>query len=105
GIPGLRRVQPLVLGRVLLPALASRSALLLGVEFDSDETTRNFWGLEVRVTNPLAFLPGQRPVFVGKELAQNLGPGSRTLVVRAGGQEQSLTTAGTMDAHGVAATL
>src|SRR5439155_11599199 len=91
--------------RVILPALANRSALLLGVEFDTDKTTNNSWGLEVRVTNPLAFLPGRRPVFVGKELAESLGTGTMTVEVRAGGQEQSLTTAGTIDAHGVAATL
>ena len=37
-IPGVRRVQPLVIGRVALSELKNRSALLLGVPFEADQT-------------------------------------------------------------------
>src|SRR5207245_8062122 len=46
-IAGVRSVQPLVLGRVVLPERNSRSALLLGVAFDAEKTADNPWGLEV----------------------------------------------------------
>ncbi|HLJ93827.1 MAG TPA: FtsX-like permease family protein [Gemmataceae bacterium] len=104
-IPGVRHLRPIVLGRAVLPGLSSRSALLLGVSFTGDKMADNPWGLEVRVTNPLAFLPGRKAVFVGQGLAESLGQDIRTIRVRAGGQEQQLSGAGTIDAHGAAAGL
>jgi putative ABC transport system permease protein len=103
-VPGVKSLQPLVLGRVVLPEL-SRSALLIGVGFEADKTADNPWGLEVRVTNPLALLPGRKAVFVGKDLARSLGQDVATVRVRAGGREQQLSRAGTIDAHGPAAAL
>jgi putative ABC transport system permease protein len=114
-IPGVESVRPLVVGRAavvesggLRPALAkvnNRSVLLLGVEFETGKTADNPWGLEVRITDPLALLAGQRAVFAGKELAKSLPQGIATIRVRCGGKEQTLRGAGTIDAHGAAAAL
>jgi putative ABC transport system permease protein len=105
GVPGVKTVQPLVVGRAFLPDLANRPATILGVELRADAATAKDLGIEVKPTNPLAFMFGQTPAFVGVELAQALPPRHTTLRVRTAGRDHRLAIAGTVDAKGPAATL
>jgi putative ABC transport system permease protein len=104
-IPGLREVTPLIVRHVILPDLHNRSAVLLGVPFETRQTHDNPWGIEIRLTHPLALVPGRYGVFVGKELATALPGEAGTLRIRTAGREHRLTLAGTLDAHGPAAAL
>lgn len=104
-LPGVRAVQPLVLGRVALIDLAYRPAEVLGVDVEPGSTASNPWGVQVQVTHPLALLAGGRTVFVGAELAAALPQGIGSVRVRVGGREHQLAGAGTVDAAGPAAAL
>ncbi|MBY0524918.1 MAG: FtsX-like permease family protein [Gemmataceae bacterium] len=102
-IPGVAEVQPLILARVSLPDLENRSAMLVGIDLAPERVADNPWGIEAKITNPLAMLTGRRPVMVGTELAAALqGDAVR---VRGGGQVSSLAVLGTVDAKGSAASL
>jgi putative ABC transport system permease protein len=105
-IPGLAEVRPLVLARVSLPNLGDRSATLVGVEIDPQRAaTANPWGIETKLTNLVALLPGKRPAFVGSELASAFPDGIDVIRVRAAGQVTEVAGAGTLEARGPAATL
>lgn len=105
-VPGVHEVQPLVIGRLVLPELNNRSAALIGSELPSgDRLASNAWGLEARLTNPLALLSGAKPAFVGAALAKALPAGVTRFRVRAGGQDGQLGLAGTVEASGPAAGL
>ncbi|MCS6849693.1 MAG: FtsX-like permease family protein [Gemmataceae bacterium] len=109
-IPGVRAVEPVLIQRVLLPELDNRPALLLGMDLrahirrflssSAEPTAALPWQVRVEVTNPLALLPGRRPVLIGKALAARL---PATLELRAGGAPARVTVLGTLDAPGPAA--
>jgi putative ABC transport system permease protein len=103
-ISGLRQVRAVVLGQVALLDLNNRSAALLGVSFDVDQTADNPLGIERHLTDPLSLLKSW-PAFVGSELAKTLPGGIGTIRVRSAGSEYRVSGAGTVDAHGPAASL
>jgi putative ABC transport system permease protein len=107
GVPGLRRVRPLVLDRVALPDLDNRPALLVGLDLDpAGAADTNPFGLEVE-TDPWALLrsvfkPG---AYVGGQLAADAPAGLTEFQVRAAGRTRTLLRLGTVRAHGAAAAL
>lgn len=102
-IPGVATIRPLVVGHVNLADLNNAPALLLGVTLDPTQTSENPWGLEVRLTNPLALIGG-KGAFLGRDLAASL-PERGHLRVQVDAKEEQLLIAGTIDAHGPAAAL
>lgn len=105
-IPRVQAIKALVIGRLAIPSLQNRTALLLGVDVPREfSEAGNPWGIKVQVNNPLAVLSGQPPVFLGQEMAQALPRSMRMLPVRAGGRESTLAIMGTLDAEGPAAAL
>src|SRR5262249_53451375 len=97
-ISGVLQVRPVVLGQVALLDLSNRSAALLGVSFDVDQTADNPLGIERHLTDPLSLLKSW-PAFVGSELAKTLPGGIGTIRVRSAGREYRVSGAGTVDAH------
>jgi putative ABC transport system permease protein len=99
-IEGVRRVEPVVVGRVRMPDLENqRQALLLGIMWRADSAESNPWGVRIDWTIPPESVPGLkgvdpqdllakwkqylrgmpesyqvRPVFVGAELASEMKP-------------------------------
>jgi putative ABC transport system permease protein len=99
-IDGIRRVEPVVVGRVRLPDIDNqRQALLLGIVWRSDSADNNPWGVHIDWTIPPESVPGLkgadpqdllsrlkqylrrapepyqvRPVLVGGDLAKELKP-------------------------------
>lgn len=117
-IPGVKYVQPLILDRVALPDLENRTALLIGVDLESEAVAGNPRGITLEFSNPPTSVEEIRERFeelrkvdnigvvgVGKELNRALKPESRVVRVRAAGKEWHLVKAGTIDASGPAATL
>jgi putative ABC transport system permease protein len=105
-IPGIKDVQPLIVGRLVLPELNNRSAALVGIELPSGaDTATNAWGIEAHLTNPRALISGERPAFVGSELAGLLPADAMLFRIRAAGQDSQLALAGTVEATGPAASL
>jgi putative ABC transport system permease protein len=110
-LPGVRTVNPLVLGRVALPDLGNRSALLTGVELGDAGTADaagKRWGLELAPnTRGLLYAKarGLPPAFVGKLLDAELPPGALELAVRVGTQVKTVVRSGTVDAPGAASAL
>src|SRR5262249_17208931 len=105
GIAGIEDIQPLVIGRVTLPDLENRTALLLGFDPPAEQRVASPWGIEVKPTNPLALFSGLKPVFLGSQLAKQLPEDSSAIRVRCASRVQQLAVAGTVDAQGPAATL
>ncbi len=109
-LPGVREVNPLVLGRVALPGLGNRSALLLGGELN-DTGASEFLkksGLETRrndVALGYALLRHLPPAYLGKLLDAELPQGALELPVRVGTQVKTVVRCGTVDAHGGASAL
>jgi putative ABC transport system permease protein len=123
GLPEVREVQPVVIGRVGLPDLDNRSVLLLGI----DETIaaraglrqrpvpadpNNPWGVTVAWRDDAGdlwrvLLTGQKPALVGRGLADELAATSagKELQARAGAVERRLRLLGTVTLHGPAAPL
>jgi putative ABC transport system permease protein len=101
-LPAVAGLDGMVIGRVALLDLESRSATVLGLEV-SDEGGHDpkTWGVE-RKTDPLAAARGVfgRPVYVGADLARDLEKVGWQFRVRAGGAETALDRIGTIDAHG-----
>jgi putative ABC transport system permease protein len=104
-IGGIKDMQPLIIGRVVLPDIGNRSVLLLGVNLQANTGQAAAWGIDAKLTNPLALLSGHKPAFIGIGLARLLPPGNQLLRLRAAGKESRLAVAGTIDATGPAATL
>jgi putative ABC transport system permease protein len=104
-IPGIKDIQPLIIGRVVLPELENRSALVLGVRLPENSAQANPWGIEAKLTNPLALFSGEKPALIGIELARLLPQGKQDLRVRAAGKESVLAVTGTINATGPAASL
>src|SRR5712692_5710772 len=99
-IEGVRRVEPVVVGRVRMPDLENqRQALLLGIMWRADSAENNPWGVRIDWTIPPESVPGLkgadpqnlltkwkqyirgmpesyqvRPVLVGGDLASELKP-------------------------------
>ena len=99
-IEGVRRVEPMVLGRVRMPDLENqRLALLLGIAWKADSADSNPWGVRIDWTIPPESVPGLkgtdpqnllstlkqylrgvpeayqvRPVLIGGDLAEELKP-------------------------------
>src|SRR5262245_9457092 len=97
-IEGVRRVEPMVLGRVRMPDLENqRPALLLGIVWRADSAENNPWGVRIDWSIPPESIPGikgsdpqsllskwkqflrlapesyqVRPLFVGGDLAGEL---------------------------------
>ncbi len=107
GIPGLREVRPLVVNRVVLPALDNRTALLVGVELElgsaADTPLKDEVDFQL-VPRPLSF-PRGYPTFVGQALAQELPGGIAEFKVRVGSQLRPLSGFGTVTARGPLAAL
>src|SRR5439155_3687977 len=58
-IEGVRRVEPMVLGRVRMPDLENqRLALLLGIAWKADSADSNPWGVRIDWTIPPESVPG-----------------------------------------------
>jgi putative ABC transport system permease protein len=104
-VPGVQAVQPLVVGRVLLPDLDNRAALLLGADQPADGQAGNAWGIEFKLTSLPLLTGGQKPVLVGSELARAFPRGIGSFRVRVAGQERRVTGIGTVQAKGPAAAL
>jgi putative ABC transport system permease protein len=105
-IPGVKDVQPLVMGRLVLPDLNNRPVVLIGVELPSgDKLPANPWGIEATFTNPLALLSGAKPAFVGAALAKALPDGTTKFRIRTAGQDGQVALAGIVEASGPAAGL
>lgn len=104
-IPGVADIQPLIIGRVLLPELNGQTAVVLGVDLGAGQLGDNPWGVEAKITHPLAWLSGRKPALIGSELAKAFPQGIGTIRVLAAGKEMKLAGAGTVDAHGPAASL
>jgi putative ABC transport system permease protein len=107
-IPGLDDVRPLVIGRVALPDLGNRPALLLGIELPSSDTPAdNPWGIELTPDKRplLRLVPRGLPVYVGSQLAAEAPPDAWDFAVRAAGRTQTLSRYGVVSAHGPAAAL
>ena len=62
-IEGVRRVEPVVVGRVRMPDLENqRQALLLGIMWRADSADNNPWGVRVDWTIPPESVPGLKGV-------------------------------------------
>jgi putative ABC transport system permease protein len=134
GVEGVELVQPLLVKQVHLPDLEQRSAVILGLDLQNNRAlTENPWGVKVNRPNPWMFLRGRQAVFVGQQLAADLGqvlaprrpaytavslitsaaelarllpPGLSRFRVLANGQVRELPLwDGTVEAHGPAASL
>lgn len=124
-VPGVRAVQPLVVQRVLLPELHGQSAILLGVDWAGPAGGERDWDVVPGDLTPQAYMKavmlGQKPVFVGAELARSLAarqaglqagspestepPEGVPFSVSVAGQVHRMRQAGTIEARGRAATL
>lgn len=108
GLPGVRAVRPLVLERILLPDLGQQPALLVGVDLAGGPDEDAGWNVQVRELSSAQCMRSiflqQRPVLVGKQLAQKLGDEPQINILVAG-RPFRLTRSGTIDAHGAAAAL
>ena len=110
GISGVRSIDPVIIERVALPELDNQTAMVLGVDLKAVAGRENPWGVQVRITNPLALLGGRKPIFLGKELAETLSKtlpsNQNTVQVRLGGRTHRLPrNDGTIDAGGPAAVI
>jgi putative ABC transport system permease protein len=107
-VPGVRRAQPLVLQRVALPELGYRSALLIGMDLQTEEETA-FWTVTTRKLTARDFsrtvIFRQKTVVIGHELEQLLPSTSETVQVLIGGQTHYLRRVGILRAQGPAAAL
>ena len=101
-LPGIRAVQPLVIQRVALPELHNQAALLIGADFTGQET--GGWRVTINELTPRVFVRAvvfrQRPVLIGRELANALPPESTELNVLVAGQVHRLHCTGVIDATG-----
>jgi putative ABC transport system permease protein len=110
GVPGVRAVQPLVIGRVALTDLDNRSVLLFGIDLmPGKAAVDESWGVEVnRTAGPADVLnltlAGRRLVLAGSDLADDL-PNRNAFAVRCAGEEQQLACIGTVRLNGPAAVL
>ncbi|MFN4261558.1 MAG: FtsX-like permease family protein [Gemmataceae bacterium] len=114
-IPGIRAVEPVLIGRVPRADRAGESVLIWGVALrehisrygqqqpPAAALADNPWNVRLTLTNPLALLlPHKPPALVGQDLAAEL-PGS--IRVLSAGQPRELTQLGTVAADGPAAQL
>ncbi len=101
-VPGVRGVQPLVIQRVALPELGYRSALLLGVDVNSEEESSP-WTVTTRELTSRDFsrtvIFRQKTVLVGQELEQALPRDGETVQVLIGGQTNYLRRVGIVSAR------
>jgi putative ABC transport system permease protein len=108
-VPGVRAAHPLVVERVALPELCQRPALLLGVDLDPASAADAGWDVTVEnATSPAglgAWLAGETPVLLGRELDRALPAGRKRLGVLAGGRVRQVTRAGTVEGRGPAGAL
>ncbi len=109
GVPGVCRVRPLVVQRVVLPDLGHRTALLLGIDLPPAQEEDPGWPVRVQERSPSAsfgalFL-ARKPVLVGEELDRTLPADAAVLTVLAAGRAHRLTRAGTIGGAGPAAVL
>lgn len=105
-VPGIKVVRPLVIGRVGLPDLEDRQAVVLGIEQSESGKGDEDAGIALEITNGKALFSGKKVAFVGRELAGRLPGGIEHIRIRrAAGKESELAGLGTVDAHGPAAML
>jgi putative ABC transport system permease protein len=108
-VPGVADAQPLIIERVLLDREHNnRTAWLVGLELKQDgPAARNPFDAKITITN--FDLPSGHPsVLIGKELADAIakgGPLPKTLVIRAGGRDQTVELRGYVTLGGKAAKL
>ncbi len=116
-LPGLTDARPLVMGRASLVDLDGQTVRLLGIQLFPDEAQSpakalagdNPWGLEYAPTQELggvawALAGGAKPVVLGARLAERmkaLPNGTHDFRLRrTAGQEQKVTSFGTVRLHG-----
>jgi putative ABC transport system permease protein len=111
-VPGVKKVQPLVLGsvQVLLPGQKLRSAILVGMRQDSEHVNdAAAWGLDIHPRLSLGLLRsvmgGPPPAFLGRRLDEALPSDATEMTILAAGERRQVVRAGTVDASGPAATL
>ncbi|OAI41048.1 hypothetical protein AYO40_03960 [Planctomycetaceae bacterium SCGC AG-212-D15] len=108
-VPGVRAVMPLLIENVMLPDL-ERSAVLIGADVNFNSIQENPWKIQWTITNRWQLLTqGKSSVFVGKQLAEDLGPrlaNKSTFRMRVQGDVVEMPVwTGTLDATGPAASL
>ncbi|MFO0909838.1 MAG: ABC transporter permease [Isosphaeraceae bacterium] len=109
-IPGVARVRPLLVERVLvkLPSGGRRLVVLLGVDLAAERGGDPGRELDVQGGSAAALaraaLRQQTPVLVGSALAEELGNAASIEAV-VGGQARSLANVGKLEARGAAASL
>ncbi len=116
-VPGVKRAEPVIAERILVPELPGRSILMLGVGLterlplagkdkpEVDFTHDNPWGVKVDLSGLGEFtlqdlLIGRKPVLLGKDLAREL---DRRFSVRASSQPRAVVQVGTVAIEGPAA--
>ncbi|MDR3635286.1 MAG: FtsX-like permease family protein [Isosphaeraceae bacterium] len=108
-VPGVRKVRPVVVQRVLLPEQRGQSAVLVGVDLLAERGVGSDLGLTVREASPSAFLRAallkQSPVLVGASLDKTLTRSPPGLALLAGGKPHRFTPVGVIEATGPASAL
>jgi putative ABC transport system permease protein len=110
GVPGVRAIHALVIGRVALTDLDNRSLLLFGIDLAPGKAAvADSWSVEIQWTAGPAdllrlALAGRQPVLAGSDLANDL-PDRTAFLVRCAGKEQRLACVGTVRLHGPTAVL
>lgn len=106
-LPGVKAIMPLVFGRLTVPSLGNRHALLIGVEADGEamQMLADQYGLKVPFRIPQG-IPRGYTASVGSLLANDLGDQVWNFDVRAeGGLVKRVSCLGTVEAQGPAAAL
>jgi putative ABC transport system permease protein len=103
-VPGVRSAQPVVIQRVALPEFGHRTALLVGIDLDSEAsnwsvTTRDFTSHDLM--RMVVFR--KKTVLVGQDLEQVLPPDSEFVKVLVAGQTHYLQRAGVIRTQGTVA--
>jgi putative ABC transport system permease protein len=107
-VPGVRDIQPIVVGRAALPELGNKQARIMGLEISADQVRTLYESTDELKTEidqiewidppdsvafalhlASIFAAGQSPGLVTEALAQDLGSRS-TLLLRAAGQEKTV---------------
>jgi putative ABC transport system permease protein len=105
-VPGVHSVQPWVMQRVILPELANRPGLLLGVDLNAEEESPD-WNVVTRELTSRDFsrtvIFRQKTVLLGQELDQALPQDRETVQVLIAGQTHYLRRVGVIHTQGPAA--
>jgi putative ABC transport system permease protein len=104
-VPGVRKLNPIVIGRVAIPELENRAVMVIGIELDTDNTAAaESWGLKPNLELAKlakATLDRRTPAMLGAELAADLADAD-SFHVRCAGHEQRLDRVGTIELTGQA---